>query len=90
VLLLTLYPFRMKPARLVGTDIVHAIPLTIVAGTGHLLMGHVDLLLLGKLLLGSLPGVVMGALIGTRTPERLLRPAIAVVLTAVSVKLLTA
>ncbi len=90
VLLLSLYPFRMKPARLVGTDIVHAIPLTIVAGTGHLLMGHVDLLLLGKLLLGSLPGVVLGSLIGTRTPESLLRPAIAVVLTAVSMKLLTA
>ncbi len=90
VLLLTLYPFRMTPARLVGTDIVHAIPLTVVAGTGHLLMGHVDLVLLGKLLLGSVPGVVLGALIGTRTPEGLLRPAIAVVLAAVSVKLLAA
>lgn len=90
VLLLALYPFRMNPARLVGTDIVHAIPLTVVAGTGHLLMGNVDLLLLGKLLLGSIPGVVIGALIGTRTPEGLLRPAIAVVLLAVSAKLLTA
>ena len=90
VMLLALYPYRMTPARLVGTDIVHAIPLTIVAGTGHLLMGNVDLLLLGKLLLGSVPGVVIGTLVGTRIPEGLLRSAIAVVLVAVGTKLLLA
>lgn len=87
VMLLYLYPWRMTPARLVGTDIVHAIPLTLVAGTGHMMMGHVDFTLLGGLLLGSVPGVVLGSLISSKTPENLLRFAIAVVLTAVGAKL---
>lgn len=90
VMLLYLYPFRMKPARLVGTDIVHAIPLTVVAGTGHLLMGHVDLALLGKLLLGSIPGIVIGSMLGGRLPEGALRGAISVVLVAVGIKLFAA
>ena len=85
-----LYPLRMTPPRLVGTDIVHAVPLTLVAGTGHLLMGHVDLPLLGQLLLGSVPGVVLGALLGTRVPAPWLRTAIAMLLLAVGLKLLTA
>lgn len=88
VMLLYLYPFRMTPTRLVGTDIVHAIPLTMVAGTGHLLMGNVDLGLLGQLLLGSIPGIVLGSLIGTRFSDRMLRSAIAFVLVAVGVKLI--
>lgn len=90
VMLVYLYPRRLKPARLVGTDIVHAIPLTIVAGTGHLMMGNVQLPLLGALLLGSIPGVVIGSLIGSRAPEQLLRGAIAVVLVAVGFKLILA
>lgn len=90
VFLLYLYPLRMTPPRLVGTDIVHAVPLTLVAGTGHLLMGHVDLPLLGQLLLGSVPGVVLGALLGTRVPAPWLRTAIAMLLLAVGLKLLTA
>jgi uncharacterized membrane protein YfcA len=87
VMLLYLYPWRMTPARLVGTDIVHAIPLTLVAGTGHMMMGNVDFSLLGGLLLGSIPGIVLGSLIGSKTPENLLRFAIAVVLTGVGAKL---
>jgi uncharacterized membrane protein YfcA len=87
VMLLCLYPYRMKPAVLVGTDILHAIPLALVAGTGHLLMGHVDLALLGTLLMGSIPGIVLGTQIGSRWPEHLLRSAIALVLLAVGVKL---
>jgi uncharacterized membrane protein YfcA len=87
VMLVYLYPFRMTPARLVGTDIVHAVPLTIVAGTGHLLMGNVDFVLLGTLLLGSVPGILVGAALGGRAPERLLRTAIAVVLVLVGTKL---
>ncbi len=90
VMLLYLYPFRMTPARLVGTDIVHAIPLTMVAGAGHLMMGNVDLGLLGQLLLGSIPGIIVGSMIGTRTSEGMLRSAIAVVLVAVGVKLILA
>ena len=88
VMLLYLYPFRMKPAVLVGTDIVHAIPLTLVAGTGHLLMGNVNLPLLGSLLVGSIPGIVLGSLLGGKVPDDWLRWAIAVVLMAVGWKLL--
>ncbi len=87
VMLVYLYPLRMKPARLVGTDIVHAIPLTIVAGTGHLMMGNVNGGLLVNLLIGSVPGVICGSLLGAKVPESLLRTAIAVVLTAVGLKL---
>ncbi len=88
VMLVFLYPVRMTAARLVGTDIVHAIPLTIVAGSGYLLMGNVDFSLLGKLLLGSIPGIVVGSLLSPRVPERLLRTAIASILVLVGVKLL--
>jgi uncharacterized membrane protein YfcA len=90
VMLVCLYPFRMTPTRLVGTDIVHAIPLTIVAGTGHLLMGNVDLVLLGTLLLGSIPGILLGSMLAGRLPETGLRWAIAVVLSIAAFKLLTA
>ena len=87
-MLLYLYPLRMRPARLVGTDIVHAIPLTLVAGIGHLILGDVNFTLVGNLLLGSIPGVVLGSLFGGRIPERALQTAIAIVLSAVSVKLI--
>ena len=90
VMLVYLYPFRMRPAKLVGTDIVHAIPLTIVAGSGHLFMGNVDLGLLWQLLVGSVPGVLIGSLLSSKAPESLLRPAIAVVLVLVGVKLVLA
>lgn len=88
VMLLLLYPLRLAPARLVGTDLAHAIPLALVAGAGHVMLGNVDFTLLGQLLLGSLPGVWLGAHFGGKLPDRLLRVAIAVVLVAVGVKLL--
>ncbi len=89
VMLVYLYPWRLTPARLVGTDIVHAIPLTVLAGSGHALMGNVDLSLLGWLLLGSVPGVLIGSHFSTRAPEAFVRPAIALVLTLVGLKLVT-
>jgi uncharacterized membrane protein YfcA len=88
VMLVFLYPFRLTPAKLVGTDILHAIPLTVVAGTGYLWMGNVDVLLLGKLLLGSVPGVIIGSLLSSKVSEVKLRIAIAIILTAVGIKLL--
>ena len=88
VMLLSIYPLRMKAARLVGTDIVHAIPLTIVAGLGHMLMGNVNFALLGNLLIGSIPGIVIGSLLAGRTRESVLRTAIAVLLMVVGVRLL--
>jgi uncharacterized membrane protein YfcA len=90
VMLLYLYPRRLKSASLVGTDIVHAIPLTLLAGTGHLLMGNVDLGLLANLLLGSIPGIVLGSLAAVYAPAALIRLLITVMLALVGLKMLTA
>jgi len=88
VMLLYIYPLRMTPRRLAGTDIVHAIPLAVIAGIGHLLMGNVHFPLLLNLLCGSIPGILIGTLIATRSPELLLRIVIAAILLLVSLKLL--
>ncbi len=87
VMLLYLYPRRLTPLSLVGTDIVHAIPLTILAGTGHLLMGNVNGGLLGNLLIGSIPGIIIGSLLAPRAPEQFVRIAIAIVLALVGLKM---
>ncbi len=87
-MLLALYPLRMGPARLVGTDIVHAVPLTLVAGIGHLWMGNVNFGLLGGLLVGSVPGIIIGSLLATRLAGRLVRPALAGVLVLAGLKML--
>ena len=86
--LLMLYP-RLPVSRLIGTDIVHAVPLALVAGTGHWLIGGVNVALLINLLAGSIPGVIIGALLSTRAPDHVLRPALAFVLTLSGLKLLT-
>jgi hypothetical protein len=88
VMLLYLYPWRLTAKSLVGTDIVHAIPLTLLAGIGHLLMGNVNWALLGNLLLGSIPGIVIGSLASAHAPDKLIRTAIATVLTLVGLKML--
>lgn len=86
--LLMLYP-HLSVSRIVGTDIVHAVPLALVAGSGHWLYGDVDPVLLVSLLAGSIPGVIAGSLLSSRAPDRLLRPALATVLLLSGVKLLT-
>ena len=88
VMLLYLYPIRLTANSLVGTDIVHAVPLTILAGTGHLLMGNVNYGLLGNLLIGSIPGIVIGALASSYAPEKFVRTAIAIMLAVVGLKML--
>ena len=85
--LLMLYP-RLPINRVVGSDIAHAVPLTLVSGLGHWLIGDVNLVLLANLLIGSIPGVIIGSLISTRAPDTLLRPALAVVMMASGIKLL--
>lgn len=86
-LLLILYP-NTPAVRIVGTDITHAVPLTLVAGIGHLSLGTTDLGTLGLLLLGSLPGIYIGTRAGGHLPDRALRPTIAVVLCLVAVSML--
>jgi hypothetical protein len=85
VALFYLYP-RLPTVRIVGTDLAHAIPLTAVAGLGHLHMGNVDLALLGSLLIGSLPGIWVGSHLSARIPEYVLRPALASVLMLIGLK----
>jgi uncharacterized membrane protein YfcA len=87
VALLMLYP-QLPTNHLAGTDIVHAVPLTLVAGTGHAITGSVDYTLLGNLLIGSLPGIVAGSLLAHRVPEQVMRYVMGVVLFAVGAILL--
>lgn len=77
--LLVLYP-RLPVVRIVGSDIAHAVPLALIAGTGHWLIGDVDAALLVNLLIGSIPGVIVGSLLSTRAPDKLLQPLLAIVL----------
>jgi hypothetical protein len=84
--LLLLYP-RLPMAKIVGSDIVHAVPLTLVAGAGHWALGSVDWHLMGVLLLGSLPGIVIGSYSAVRVPETVLRVALAAVLIVVAGKI---
>jgi uncharacterized membrane protein YfcA len=85
--LLILYP-RLPVSRIAGSDIAHAVPLTLIAGTGHWLMGSVDFSLMGALLFGSIPGIVVGSLLATRASDSILRPILACTLLLVSVRLL--
>jgi uncharacterized membrane protein YfcA len=88
VMLLYLYPLRMKPHRLVATDIVHAIPLAVMAGLGYLFAGLVDGSMLASLLLGSIPAVLLGSLLAGKINGRWLQIALALVLTVAGVKVL--
>lgn len=85
VALLFLYP-RMSTLKVVGTDLAHAIPLTAVAGLGHLSLGNFDLELLGSLLLGSVPGIWVGSHFSAKIPEYFLRPALVTLLMVIGVK----
>ncbi len=86
-LILILYP-RIQAQRLVGTDIAHAVPLTLVAGIGHATLGHVDWGLLGALLIGSLPGIWIGAQLTRRMPDRLVRGLLCVSLVTAGLKVI--
>ena len=88
VMLLYLYPLRMTPHRLVATDIVHAIPLAVVAGLGYLFAGMVDWWMLASLLVGSVPTVLLGSLLAGKIPGRAVQIALALVLMAAGVKVL--
>jgi hypothetical protein len=89
VALYFLYPL-LSARRIVGVDIAHAVPLTLVAGLGHAALGTVNWSLLGALLLGSLPAITVGAALAHRLPERALRLLLALLLTGIGAKLLLA
>lgn len=82
-----LYP-KMPAIRIVGSDLAHAVPLTLVAGIGHWWFGNIDWTLLGALLVGSLPGIFLGSHLAARVPDRVLRPILAGMLVLVGGKLI--
>ena len=78
-ILLTIYS-NTTVVRIVGTDIAHAVPLTLIAGLGYLLSGYVDLILLVSLLIGSLPAIHIGTKVSARLPDKLLQQILALIL----------
>jgi uncharacterized protein len=86
--LLLLFPLLPLP-RIVAADIAYAVPLTLVAGLGHASLGSVDWSLLGKLLIGSLPGIWLGTRLMHHTPERLVRSLLSLLLAYAGTKLIT-
>jgi uncharacterized protein len=88
VVLLALYPLRLTGDRLVATDIAHALPVTAVAGATHVWLGHVDAHVLGFLLAGSIPGVLLASRATVRLPAPLTNALVAVMLAFVSLRML--
>ncbi len=86
VALFFLYP-RLAPRKLVGADIVHAVPLTLVAGLGHAALGTVDWMMLAGLLIGSLPAIHLGAALAGKLPEGALRALLAAMLVLIGARL---
>ena len=85
--LMLLYPLLPLP-RIVAADIAYAVPLTLVAGLGHASLGSVDWPLLGLLLTGSLPGIWLGSQLVHKTPDRVIRSLLSVLLAYAGVKLI--
>lgn len=89
VLLMMVYPLRLNAKAVVGTDIVHAVPLALVAAIGHSWLGNVDWVLLIQLLIGSVPGIIVGSLASGKINEVYVRGALAVMLAVSGFKLIT-
>jgi uncharacterized membrane protein YfcA len=83
ITLVLLYP-HLPMAKIVGSDIAHAVPLTLIAGLGHWIMGSVDWRIIASLLVGSLPGIFIGSYFAIRIPERALRLVLATTLLVVA------
>jgi uncharacterized protein len=81
-----LYP-RLPAKTIVGSDVVHAVPLTLIAGSGYWLLGSIDWKMLASLLVGSLPGIILGSTSAHRVPDAILRIILAAVLAFVGVRL---
>lgn len=87
--LIILYPHK-KLTTIVGTDIAHAVPLTLVAGIGHASIGTIDYPLLGTLLIGSIPGIWIGSHLSAKVTEHWIRVALSAILIYVGIKLVLA
>jgi len=83
--LVMLYP-KMDPRRIVGSDIAHAVPLTLVAGLGHSILGSINTHILVSLLAGSIPAIIVMSLVAARASETAIRVALAIVLIVVCVR----
>jgi hypothetical protein len=86
-LIMLLHP-RLQAHKVVGSDIAHAVPLTLVAGIGHATLGHVDWALLAALILGGVPGIWLGAQLTRRMPERLVRALLCTALVTAGLKVI--
>ncbi|OPX55922.1 hypothetical protein SAMN02745127_01098 [Oceanospirillum multiglobuliferum] len=84
-ILLTLFP-ALSAIRIIGTDLAHAVPLTLVAGLGHMILGNVDYALLGALLVGSLPAIHVGTKLSSRLPNKVLQPLLSSMLLGLGIK----
>lgn len=82
--LILMFP-NLPMIRIIGSDVVHAVLLTLVAGLGHMSSGNVDFTLLGWLLCGSIPAIVVGTLISSRMPEKLIRKILGITLFALGI-----
>ncbi len=87
--LLILYP-KLPTVQIVGSDIAHAVPLTLIAGMGHWWLGSVDWMMLVSLLIGSVPGIIVGSKLAPKLPDGVLRPILAAVLAIVGLRLVFA
>ena len=83
--LMLMFPYLI-PKQVVGTDIAHAVPLTIIAGAVHLYLGNVNFQLLGALLMGSLPAIYVGSALSGKIPSRLMQPILATLLMLLGMK----
>ena len=86
-MIMLIYP-RLESHKVVGTDIAHAVPLTLVAGIGHATLGHVNWDLLAWLLMGSVPGIWLGAKLTLRMPEKLVRTLLCISLVTAGLKVI--
>ena len=83
--LMLLYP-RLSPVTIIGTDIAHAVPLTLIAGLGHMQLGNVDFVLLSSLLIGSIPAIHFGSKLSKKMPSHVLQPILASILLVIGAK----
>ena len=82
--LIIMFP-NLPMIRIIGSDVVHAVLLTLVAGMGHMSSGNVDFELLMWLLIGSIPAIIVGTLVSSRLPEKIIRKILGITLFALGI-----